>query len=214
MGVVAAGFLPHGRAVVYELEFTIYEKALVVAGASGGPAYPLVDNYDDHDRYPVPHPWDPDRVLFLYDSGNWTFNREIRLFDRDTDSEWIIRPRDGHTPRYPVWSGDGKRIHWGRSGTELRSAMNLWSMRSDGMDARPTVGTITTSGVYRLPTAISPDGNQLLFGVHDITSEDCDTYVLDLNKGTLRPVVATADQYELPFAWQRIVLPPSPIPLP
>ena len=215
MGVVDAVFLPHGRGIAYELEFTMYERALAVTDSNGGPGYPLVDNHDDHDADPTAHPWDPDRLLFLYDSGNWTFNREIRLFDRDADCEWVVRPRDGHTPRDPLWSWDGRRIHWGRSGTEFRSAVNLWGMRSDGTDAGPMVEPITAPRAYRCPVAVSPDGTQILL-VLDTRGpglkawEQSDTYILDTRDGRLRLFSVSAEEYDVPFAWQRIVLPPSP----
>jgi hypothetical protein len=211
MGVVDAAFIPHGRTIVYELEFTMHEKALVAASSQGGRAYPLVDHHDDLDTCPVPHPWDPDRLLFLYDSGNWTFNREIRLFDRDTDTEWVIRPRDGHTPDSPVWSLDGKHIYWGRSGIELESTVNLWSMRPDGTEAEPIVDIVTGFRLSRRPEAISPDGTRMLCGVE--ARGYYDVCIVDLVRRALKPLVV-ADRYEFPSAWQNIVVPPSPLHVP
>jgi len=168
--------------------------------------YPLLDNPGDRDMSPTPHPWDPDRMLFLFDSGNWTFHREIRVFDRLAAEQWTILPRNGHTHDAPLWHPDGRHVFWSRSGTELESAATIWSMRSDGTGAREVL-PLPPPGTPRLCIAVSPDGARLLCDWRRRRPRS--VYLVDVITGVETPLLATAND-ETAIDWGPLVLPSWP----
>ena len=202
-GVGYAAWLPHGRALAYTIRYDMYETEIFVVSAAGGESYPLLNNHDDLDVHPAPHPWDPDRLLFLFDAGNWSFDREFRLLERTSGRQWTVFPRNGRTHHMPVWHPNGSEIVWTQSGTTLRSHEALWTMRADGTGGRkiipPYPGEKSQACVD-----VSPDGRRVLYDRRN--GKETDLCIVDLRTGTETLLVGTPAE-ERGMGWAFIVMP-------
>ena len=89
----------------------------------------------------VDHPNDKDvegdlspsgnEVVFPFDTGNWTYNRQVRIWNLTNSSETVIRNSDGCPDHWPRFSPDGSKICWVQYTSSGRPG-NLFVMNADG----------------------------------------------------------------------------------
>jgi len=202
-GVGYAAWLPHSRALVYTMRYDMYETEMFVVSAAGGESYPLLNNHEDLDLRPVPHPWDPDRLLFLFDAGNWSFDREFRLYERAGGRQWTMHPRNGHTHHAPAWHPNGREVVWTQSGTKLRSHEALYTMRLGRTQSRKVIPPYPGEKSQDC-VAVSPDGSSVLYvRRNEGKRELC---IADLRTGAETLLLAMPAQARA-IGWASIVMP-------
>jgi TolB protein len=122
-----------------------------------------------------PAAWSPDgrRLAFTARSAG-SFASKTDVFVMRANGSGRRRVTTDGRSSHPLWSPDGARIYFARSGPpgnlgeegRIARPAAIWSMRPDGSDPRRVTSLV--DGRYDIPGSFSPDGSTLAFtrGVH------------------------------------------------
>ncbi len=163
-GVNAFSWYPDSQNLIYEVGYSSTEQKIYRIAATGTGESLVFNNANDKDVNPVVNPRNNKLVYFIYDSGNWTPNREIRVYNAANASQTTLFQSNNLSDFDLNVSKDGKTLVWSEETTSLQGDFHLRVMNTDGSGAR----TITVPGVTKMTyPSFTSDGLRILFVADD-----------------------------------------------
>jgi hypothetical protein len=102
----------NGKQIIYEWGSTTTEQVIRIVNIDGKDDRVLFNNIDDKDTDPYMNPVNSNLIAYLFDSGNWTFDRQVRIRDINAKMDKIIIPSNGNADYGLSYSKDGKYLLW------------------------------------------------------------------------------------------------------
>jgi len=109
------GWHNNGNQIIFRLGVSTSEDIIKIINIDGTSLQTLIDHPNDKDLDPQMNPMNSNQVLYLFDSGNWTPNRQLRIRNLSTGQDVLLVDRNGLADHNPSFSPDGKNVIWSES---------------------------------------------------------------------------------------------------
>lgn len=163
-GVNTFGWYPDNTSLIMEVGYSAIEEKIYKTYTNGAAESLVFNNASDKDTSPIVNPVNDRLVYFIYDSGNWTPNRQIREYNLDTVQQRVLFAANNLSDFHLRASKDGTQLVWVEEKTYLQGDFQLRLMNADGTNVR----TLSIAGISRITDPdFSPDGTRLVFIADD-----------------------------------------------
>lgn len=102
----------NGRDIIYEWGASALEQNIHIVSQNGTGDRLLFGIPGDKVTQPLMHPLDSNLVLYAYDAGNWTFNKEVRLRSLNNGANEVLVPNDGLSDLWFAFDLSGSHLLW------------------------------------------------------------------------------------------------------
>jgi len=187
--------LPEKEKIVYNCGFETGSSEIRICSYNGDDDQLLFSHRGDHNIYPCFNPADENMLAYVYDDGNWSPDREVRIrYLREMEDE-IVQEANNRADGALKFSPDGRFLAWNQSvsGYIKPYVITVYDLISDKIFDLNEI--YADEGIYFVFT---PENKSMLASYRDEKTKETKVYrisLLDLSYTLIKTFLAEQEMY-------------------